>query len=345
MRLIAALVAAAAVALIALHAAPANAEETAPVTWSVTPADAEGPDGRAWVELELDPGQSVTDHLAVRNLGTADATFEIAAEDGYLTETGRFNMLPADAESVDAGTWVDVADRVTVAAGETAVIPFTVRVPGDAAPGDHAAGIAASIRSVGADEQGAALQVESRVGFRVMTRVTGPLIPDLEVADVHAVYRPNANPFVPGSASVSYTVRNTGNTRIELAPHVSAAGVGAVVDPSESALEVLPGDERVITAEIDSLWPTFLAPVTVEVAASVTTPPGVDASPEPFSERAETMMWAVPVAQLLTIAALGLLGAAVFAGRRRSRARLDALLADARREGARQAAEVEVAGG
>ena len=49
--------------------------DDAAVTWSVAPATADGPDGRSWVELRLDPGETVTEHLAVRNLGESATTF------------------------------------------------------------------------------------------------------------------------------------------------------------------------------------------------------------------------------------------------------------------------------
>ncbi|MEX5637557.1 hypothetical protein [Parafrankia sp. FMc2] len=114
-------------------AAPA-ADPAATVTWTVRPADERGPDGRSWVELTLDPGETATEHVAVRNLGRTPATFSITAADGYFTDTGRFNMLPSTRPSREAGTWVEAPDTVTVEAGESAVLPFTVTVPRNATP-------------------------------------------------------------------------------------------------------------------------------------------------------------------------------------------------------------------
>jgi hypothetical protein len=96
-------------------------------------------------------------------------TLRISAADGYFQENGRFSMLPSDKESVDAGLWIEVQDEVTVGAGETVIVPFTTTVPENATPGDHAAGIAASVLSQQVEEDGAMAGVESRVGFRVMT--------------------------------------------------------------------------------------------------------------------------------------------------------------------------------
>ncbi|MEK8107066.1 hypothetical protein NKG94_21505 [Micromonospora sp. M12] len=59
-------------------------------------------------------------------------------------------------------------ERVTVGPNETRVVPFTITVPKGATPGDHPAGIAATVTSTGGT-----VSVESRVGFRVMVRVNG----------------------------------------------------------------------------------------------------------------------------------------------------------------------------
>ena len=37
------------------------------LTWTVQPATPAGPDQRRWVNASLDPGQTVTEHLVVRN--------------------------------------------------------------------------------------------------------------------------------------------------------------------------------------------------------------------------------------------------------------------------------------
>ncbi|WP_030512641.1 hypothetical protein, partial [Microbispora rosea] len=47
-------------------AAPAGAD----TTWSVVPANANGPDGRSVIDIELPAGQQVTEHIAVVNRST-----------------------------------------------------------------------------------------------------------------------------------------------------------------------------------------------------------------------------------------------------------------------------------
>ncbi len=154
-----------------------------------------------------------------------EVTFRITAADGYFTTTGRFNMLNSDQDSVAAGTWITVADSVTVGPGATVIVPFTTSVPDNAQPGDYAAGIAASIMSVSAGSDGSPnVGVESRVGFRVMTRVTGELAPQVSVEGATSDYRLSWNPFRPGSATLTFDVVDSGNTRLIVDGSVSVAG-------------------------------------------------------------------------------------------------------------------------
>lgn len=333
----------AALALVALAAAApaASAEEAAPaVTWSVSPADEAGPNGRAWVELELDPGASVVDHLAVRNLSAEATTFTLTAADGYFTPTGRFNMRAADVESVDAGTWISVEDTVTVGANETVVVPFTVTVPEVVEPGDHAAGIAASVLSEQAGSDGTKVSVESRVGFRVMTRVSGELAPAAQISGLSADYDLSWNPFAPGTVSVAFDVVNAGNARFTVGGTVEGGGATVGYPGADAAAqELLPGDSRRITVAMNGVWPFFAVPIDVLATPTVVTPDGSTIIAE--SATASVVVWAIPWAQLLVLLGLALIVVAIFWTRIRSRRRVAALLAEAREEGRRAAELVE----
>lgn len=304
------------------------------ISWSVAPSNADGPDGRSWMELQLAPGTTADEHLAIHNLSGSDVTFRVDAQDGYFTDGGRFNMLPSGGESIDAGTWIEVADEVFVEAGAVVVVPFSVNIPADATPGDHAAGIAASVQSVGTGADGTELTVESRVGFRVMTRVDGDLDPALELDDVEASYRSNWNPFEPGSMDVSFVVRNTGNTRVRVLPEVSVLGIRPT-NSSDAAVEMLPGDERTISRTAQGVWPALLPAVVVTAEPEVIAPEGFDQAPPLGALRAEAMVPAMPWPQLLVAAGVALLSFGYLASRRRRRSRLQAMLDAAREEGIR----------
>lgn len=319
---------------IASSAALGNENEA--ITWSVRPANAQGIDGRSWAELELEPGESANEYLAVRNLSDQSVTFSLTAADGYLTDNGRFNMLPSDQQSIDAGTWIQVDDSVTIESGQTVVVPYTINVPGNAEPGDHAAGIAASVLSAG-QSNGNQVGVESRVGFRVMTRVAGELKPSLQIADVHSQYAMAWNPFAPGNLTLNFELVNAGNVRLDVTGFAKAAGQQVAFPSSDqSTLELLPGDRKAVTLILEDIWPIVRVPATIVVDPVVVTPEGFEA---PVMDPIETQfgVWAAPWPQLIALAGALLLIGAVITGRVRSRRRVARLVAEAHAEGVRNA--------
>lgn len=317
------------VAAIALAAAPpalADDATDSAVTWSVTPASATGPDGRRVMQVELDPGQRVTEHLAVKNYSEREATFALSAADGYYTETGRFTMLPADRTSTDAGTWITVEPTVTLAPNETRVVSFEIAVPQNATPGDHAAGVSASVRSTTTGGDGTRVGVDSRVGFRVSARVTGQLAPSVGVGEVRAEYTPSWNLFAPGSITYAYTAENTGNTALVVSDAVEASTTERGV--------LLPGESRDVRSAAQPAWPLFVLMKDVRVDAAV---PDSTLTADPVTR--SVTVWAVPWVHLAAAVGIALIVAAVVSGRRRSRRRVDDLVERAREEGRREAVE------
>jgi len=314
------------------------------ITWGVKPANADGPDGRRGVDHVADPGETIEEYIAVSNFGDVPATFGLKAADGYLTANGRFNMLPSDQESVDAGTWVTVQETVDVGPGETVVVPYTITVPENATPGDHPAGIAASVTSTGAGDGGTSVGVESRVGFRVTTRVTGEVQPVLTVENVKASYAPSWNPFAAGDLTVSYDVANDGNVRLGAEGGVATSALfGAVSDDvaAEPISEVLPGGSLRSRVDVDAVWPLGPVRTTVTVTPTPVADDQIETPLEPVTVTVTT--WAVPWPQLLLIAIVVVLIIGIRDDRRRRRQRLEAMLAKARDEGRQQAAGGEPA--
>ncbi|MEV4476369.1 hypothetical protein [Nonomuraea sp. NPDC049504] len=293
---------------------PANAD----VTWSVVPANTGGPDGRTAIDLELAGGQQTVEHVAVINRSTEPVVFGIDAGDGYLTSKGYFDMRPSGVEPVDGGSWITVPETVTVAAGATSVVPVTVSVPTNATPGDHPAGVTASLETVSGQ-----VRVQNRVGVRLNIRVTGDYVAKLSVTGVSAAYTASWNPFTPGTVAVTYTVANTGNVRAVTGNQVLTSTLfteNTWTDPSTPrSRELMPGGRRTFTARLPGAWP--LGPIGTTIVAlpsPATGPlPGVAAQ----QAAATTRVWALPWPQL-TLAALLTLAVVVLrlnAARRRKR--------------------------
>jgi hypothetical protein len=313
--------AASVIAPVAAYAtAPAARAEPGSLTCTVQPATADGPDGRRWIEKTLDPGQVVTEYLAVRNFSDAGAVFALKAADGYLTDKGRFNMLPSDRKSVDGGAWISVQPTVTVPAEGTKVVPFRITVPKEASPGDHPAGIAASVLS-GAGT----VRVESRVGFRVLLRASGEVHPALTPSAVKVDYRRSWNPFKSGTATVSYEASNSRNVRATIAGKATISGFLGLNghERTISGGELLPHGKQPAQIKVGGIW--ALGRLTTDVTLI---PAGGTAT------TASTTIWALPLPQLLLALAVVLLLLALRARRRHNKRKLARLIDEARRDGA-----------
>lgn len=311
-----------AVALSALIAsAPARAEDAAPVEEigiSAQPVADDGPI-RTRFDYTIGPGQSLEDAYTVTNRSTGPQTFTVYATDAFNTDEGAFGLLETGVAPTDAGAWVSFSGassvQLTLQPDESTTIPFTVRAPDDATPGDHAGGIVASVQSP--DGQ---VLVDRRLGTRLYARVPGELQPNLSIAGISSSYTPSLNPFA-GETTVTFTVRNAGNVALagDLKAEVRGLfGIGLSAPVEQEVSEMLPGSTRTVTATIAGVgqW-IYLNPV-------VTVYPKVDdtaPNPGPLpSVTRDTVLFVVPWL-LVAIIVLGLL---VWGGIRLSRRRNDA---------------------
>lgn len=317
--------------------APDPANDT---TWSLHPAVAEGADERVSLRHTLDGGGTAADFVALTNFSSHPAVFGVYASDGTLTADGDFDLIPSDQESVGGGSWISVLPVegsvareggglvVTAPAQTTVLIPVEIRVPANATPGDHPAGIVAEL--VPAD--GAAVQLASRVGVRVHLRVAGEISALIGARQVTTEYVPSWNPFAPGTARVSYTTVNDGNVRLGARSETRLSGpfgIAAVSSTSESR-EILPGQTAAVTVEVP-IWPTFFSSGTI-----VTTPLRVGDDQIDSSLTAATTdvsVWTIPWSQLALLIALVLTVLLIIGLRRRQarliQARIDAAVAAA----------------
>ncbi|GAA3794542.1 WxL protein peptidoglycan domain-containing protein [Cellulomonas soli] len=332
----AALVVLAALAVVVPATAAGADDGTA--AWSITPSDAAGTtDGRTRFELSLAPGEQVEEHLVLANSSTVERTFRVYGADGFNTATGGFDLRPAADTPVGIGAWVTTPDAsVTVPALSTRTVAFTVAVPQDAAPGDHAGGLVVSPEQVQVDEA-TGVVVDTRVAVRLAVRVAGELAPALEVRDVHASYAFDAVPFAASSATVTFEVVNTGNVKVLGVPRLRVTGPFgtrlAHLEP-ESTREVLPGDSFTVTATLPGVEPAVLATAVVDVTMAAAPGPGTELPGVSSTGRATFV--AVPWTGLLLVAVLVvlvvLLVRRVRARRRAAQVLWTEAVAEARRE-------------
>ncbi|MER5542911.1 DUF916 domain-containing protein [Streptomyces sp. NPDC002589] len=198
-----------------LTAAPAHAADNG--GWSVYPV-ASKVAARPYFYLSADPGQTLTDQVAVQNRTGGPLTFRLYAADAYNTaRDGGFAVRTLNERMSGVGAWAKPASpRISVPAHRTVTVPFTLHVPEGAEPGDHPGAIVALDEHVDPGSGRLALGVRRAVGARVYLRVGGPTLPALSVGQVHISHH---QPLIPGlgagTATVSYTLHNTGNVTLD----------------------------------------------------------------------------------------------------------------------------------
>ena len=240
-----------------LLATPAQAEDPRPdasAGLAVGVVDAQGKaTGKTRYSLVADPGQQVTDHVRVANAGTTPIHLMVFATDAHNDPDGAFTLLDTAETPTHAGAWVRFDGREKVeldlAPGKSQVLPFTMSVPANATPGDHAAGIVVS--SVREGE----VSLDRRVAIRLYARVSGELVPSLNLSSIQGTHTGGINPFA-GSVLSTATVTNTGNVALRGRVTLTGTtwfGIPVGTETFESVGEMLPGATRTLTFELPNV--------------------------------------------------------------------------------------------
>lgn len=251
------------------------------VSWSVLPATATGPDLKRNVFSYgvIKPGSTVTDHVMIVNRGKQAAAFSIYATDAVGTSPqGALLLLTAGKKPTDIGAWVTfpggAAQLSTIIPGGKAIIEtFKVHVPHLATPGDHTGAIIGAVSVPARNKQGVAVLENYRIANPLELRVSGKLAPGIAVKSISTGFSVPFNPFGSGSATISYSVANTGNVRESVTPAVTVNGPfgqKSTIHPPKLPI-ILPGDSIRVTVAVPGLYPA--GPMTAHVTASPGWPP------------------------------------------------------------------------
>ncbi|MEU4289732.1 DUF916 domain-containing protein [Kribbella sp. NPDC026596] len=210
----------------------------------------------------VNPGGQVEDGLVVANSGKTPLTLAVYAADGFTTDAGKLDLLTNDDKSTSVGTWVRTAQgQVTVPPGKSIQVPFTLTVPADATPGDHMGGIITSLTN-------------HRLAIRIRIQVSGELKPSMSVDDAHLRYSGK------GDATLTYTVRNTGNTILAARPTTAVSALFKAADANTAAdtPQLLPGETWKVSTTVHGVTPILrltgkvtLLPLLMDAAGSTGT--------------------------------------------------------------------------
>ena len=251
------------------------------ITWSILPATATGPD-KTRVQFDygvLKPGSTVTDHVEIVNDSKQSAAFSIYGTDATgTTLKGALLLLPPQKKPTDIGSWVSFPGgagqlSTIIPGGKGVVTQFSVKVPVQATPGDHTGAIVAQVAVPGKNGAGETVTENYRIAVPLELRVSGALRAALQVQSISTGFSDPFNPFASGTATVSYSVANTGNVRqagTQAMTVTGPFGQKVVVQPPNLPT-ILPGDSIRVTALASGLFPD--GPMTAHVDVKAGWPP------------------------------------------------------------------------
>jgi hypothetical protein len=245
------------------------------IAWSVQPATQAGRDGRLAFAYGVNPGTQIDDFVVISNVGTQAQTFNVYATDALTQlDTGSFGLLPANIKPKDLGSWVTMkTNRVTVQPQHSAVVPFEILVPSDATPGDHTAGVIASVTTAAPGNKNG-IGIDQRVAARVYLRVAGQPISRVAATGAVVGFGPSWNPFGGGDATVDFDVRNGGNVREDVAQKVTLSGpFGITLATIKTApvVNLLPGQAAHVHAKVSGIAPLLLLFADIKLTPSAPT--------------------------------------------------------------------------
>ncbi len=219
---------------------------------------------------------------------------------------------------------------MTIEARQSVTVPFSITVTADATPGDHPAGIVATLSTpAGAD---GAVNMDRRVGARSHLRVPGEITPMLRVQNLSADFTGQWSLTEGGASTVSMDLVNTGNVRLAGDTTLQISGPLGLWNRSielGTIPEILPRNQIHVTGTADDVPPLIM--LTHEVRLRLATvgdhQVGELPTPEPEYARVSAMPW------LWLIILLAVVGRIAYLVQSRSRARRQLAAALARADG------------
>ncbi len=203
-------------------------------------------------EDKVDPGKRYDFTLKIRNVSETEKTFYLSTKDiKDMDEAGRPEFaLEGEPTVFNLSSWVTIAEEsVTIGAGATRSVNFSILVPTDATPGAHFGGIFLDalpprLRNTGA---GVALSVGSLINLQI----SGDVIEDARLRE----FSTGKLIYTDLPAEFSLRVENLGNSLIRPAGLVEVVNMFgkqvANLRINENAAGVFPSAERPFTVVWD----------------------------------------------------------------------------------------------
>ncbi|TFC17889.1 DUF916 domain-containing protein [Cryobacterium sp. MDB1-18-2] len=299
---------------------------------------------RSRFTYQVDPGQVINDEYLVENTGTTTQAVTVYATDAYNAEDGTFALLEGSEAPKDAGSWVTFENgtgrvSVTLEPGAQQVLPFTMKTPAEAKPGDHAGGIVVSALSPAGQ-----VSVDRRVAIRLYVRVKGLLQPALTISSIESAYEGSINPFA-GDTKIRVSLTNTGNVSLGANTVSQVKGIfgiplSGLTDQEIS--EMLPGSSRTVTLTVSGVGAWVYLNPHVSLVGTID-PDALNPGALPTAERDSSLV-VVPWAFLLLLLVAAVTWLIVRLSRKRDSTRAAAWIEYTEAEARRKAREEALVG-
>jgi hypothetical protein len=227
------------------------------------------------ISLIVFPGHSYPGSVSVINYARRTAKFWLYAADAYtIRKGGGFAVQGLGSRPKDVGTWVSKLPRVITVPGRKQLnIRFTIRVPVNAIPGQHAGGIVIEATTPQLIRVNSRLRVKryTQVFTRVYLTVAGRIVPDFEIDGMLVSHPQPPFPLVSRrDGSIAYYLSNTGNAILAPTVRLKVTDMfGTILNRTyPETSQILPGD----IASYAVAWPNLpaIGPVHVRLTATST---------------------------------------------------------------------------
>jgi uncharacterized membrane protein len=236
--------------VLATSASTAAAENNASI--SIQPITEGSGIRRAAFVFSMAAGTVQTDSVVVTNNGDETVNVRVYIANAFSTASGKIGVKAYTDELTTPATWLrytsQLGDGILQIAPHTAKsVPFAIRVPADAGPGDYAIGLGAMpvVDDAPTVPGQDTITIITAVATLALIRVDGPLLPSVAITDMKVSAKP---PMIPGTAggqsTVDFNLVNSGNQRVKATVNiaqVNALGRVSYRYPAFTIEGLLPG--------------------------------------------------------------------------------------------------------
>ena len=194
----------------------AQAEEKVSFGIRPTKAHEDIPESFSYFVHTLAPGTRTLDAALVMNQGDVPITLKLYAADAVTAINGGTSFANDGEEKNGVARWLSSSvTELLLQPDEERVVPFAIKVPADASPGQHVAGLVVEAVTVGeepangSDQTRLTVNVVRRAGVAVLIDVPGTHVAGLEITGM-CLKQQDAD----HGATFEVAVRNTGNVYV-----------------------------------------------------------------------------------------------------------------------------------